>query len=534
MSASVPQPPSSPAPRRSRRPSAPLGARLRKWLGAAATDLEYRLRVARPFTHGAGSARVFYPGCSLTAADPELVLRAYEWLRARDPSVTLWSDCCGMPLEKFSTKEAAERGRERTRAKLREGGTTEIITACGNCTVQFESLEVPGLKLTSLYGLLAEEDHGVPADDTPTVVHHPCSARIDKTQQQSFRKLANRLHLNVVNLDEAKHPLACCLVKTPGAMAKRKALEGGKLVTYCAHCTMGFQEDVPTRHVLQEIFGKPEERWSHKGKVERFREYKRFAALAARADEGRESGGPVQPASPWWRRAAALAVLALIALLLVRGLGHGELGARTLQLLTWSRSAGWLGAVAYGLAYVAATVLLLPGSVLTLGAGFAWGPVLGVALVSPVSVLAATAAFALGRSLLRARVERRVGKSPRLAAIDRAIGEHGLKLVVLLRLSPVLPFNALNYALSATRVRLRDYVLGSAIGMLPATILYVYLGSLVTSGAELLSGHRPGSPAASFLYFGGLLATLAVVVLTTRIARAELDRVLAEHAEPAG
>jgi uncharacterized membrane protein YdjX (TVP38/TMEM64 family) len=511
---------------------------VRKWLVAQATDLEYRLRIARPFTHGSApsdprGARIFYPGCSLTAADPELVLRAYEWLRARDPSVTLWSDCCGMPLEKFSTTEAAERGRERTRAQLRDAGTTEIITACGNCTVQFQSLNVPNLKLTSLYGLLADEDLGVQVDGAETVVHHPCSARIDKTQQQSFRRLANRLHLNVVNLDETKHPLACCLVKTPSAMAKRKALEDRKLITYCAHCTMGFQEDVPTRHVLQEIFGKPEERWSHKGKVERFREYKRFAHLAARADAGRAPGAPEVASSSWWKRAAAVAALVVVAFLLVRLLGDGELGPRTLRLLEWSRGAGWLGAMVYGLAYVVATVLLLPGSVLTLGAGFAWGPVVGVAIVSPVSVLAATAAFALGRSLLRARVEKRIGDSAKLAAIDRAVGANGLKLVTLLRLSPILPFNALNYALSLTRVRLRDYVLGSAVGMFPATILYVYLGSLVTNGAELLAGRPAGNAATGVLYWGGLLATLAVVVLTTRLARAELDRVLAEHAEPA-
>jgi uncharacterized membrane protein YdjX (TVP38/TMEM64 family) len=96
----------------------------------------------------------------------------------------------------------------------------------------------------------------------------------------------------------------------------------------------------------------------------------------------------------------------------------------------------------------------------------------------------------------------------------------------------VLPFNALNYALALTRVRLRDYVIGSAIGMFPATVLYVYLGTLVTSGSELLAGHRPAAGAAGLtgavLYWGGLVATLLVVVLTTRLARTELNKVLAE------
>lgn len=215
------------------------------------------------------------------------------------------------------------------------------------------------------------------------------------------------------------------------------------------------------------------------------------------------------------------------AALLLLALRELNLPEQALRLAEWSRGAGFGGVLLYGAGYVLSTVLLLPGSALTLGAGFAWGPVWGVAVVSPVSVVAATAAFVLGRTLLRTRVERRLGSDPRVLAIDRAIGENGLKLVVLLRLSPVLPFNLLNYALALTSVRLRDYLLGSAIGMFPATVLYVYLGSLLTSGTELLSGRRPaGGPAGSALYWGGLAATLAVVILVTRASRAALRNTL--------
>lgn len=272
-------------------------AAVKKRIGALLTDLEYRLRIVPPFTFGRGAKRVFFPGCSLPAADPELVMRAYAWLRERDPEVELWSDCCGMPLEKFGTPEAAARGRERTRRMLREAGTTEIITACGNCTVQFDALEVPDLKLTSLYGLLAEGDFGPRAASKPMVVHHPCSARIDKAQQTHFDALSKKLHLNVINAGEKKHPLSCCLVKTPSAMAKRDALAGQELVTYCAHCTMDFGTDIPTRHILQEIFGEPGERWSPKGKVARFRQYLRLARLAAQKLLPGRSAAP-KPALP--------------------------------------------------------------------------------------------------------------------------------------------------------------------------------------------------------------------------------------------
>jgi hypothetical protein len=192
-----------------------------------------------------------------------------------------------MPLEKFSSPEAAARGRERTRRLLSEAGTVEIVTACGNCSLQFDALRVPGLRVTSLYGLLAEADLGDLPRPEAAIVHHPCSARVDKDQQKHFHALADRLHLKVLNADEKKHPLPCCLVKSPGALAKRKALEGQRLVTYCAHCTMDFGADIPTRHVLQEIFGAPEDRWAPRGKVSRFLQYLRLARSAARRFFGR-------------------------------------------------------------------------------------------------------------------------------------------------------------------------------------------------------------------------------------------------------
>ncbi len=198
-----------------------------------------------------------------------------------------------------------------------------------------------------------------------------------------------------------------------------------------------------------------------------------------------------------------------------------------LELVEWIRGAGALGVGVYALAYVAATLLLLPGSILTLGAGSAYGPLWGTLLVSPVSVLASTLAFLFGRGTARKWVSRRVEQDPRFNAIDEAVGESGLTIVLLLRLSPVFPFNLLNYALGLTRVSLHDYVLASLLGMLPGTFLYVYLGSLVTSASALLSGERPAAGGwRQVLYWGGLGATLLVTVLITKIARKSLDKAL--------
>jgi uncharacterized membrane protein YdjX (TVP38/TMEM64 family) len=203
-----------------------------------------------------------------------------------------------------------------------------------------------------------------------------------------------------------------------------------------------------------------------------------------------------------------------------------------LALVETMRGAGLAGALLYVGAYVAACVLFLPGSILTLAAGFAYGPVQGTLLVMVASMLGATLAFVLGRTVLRGRIERRLAAHPRFAAVDRAVAAQGFKVVLLLRLSPLFPFNVLNYALGLTRVPLRTYALASLIGMFPGTLLYVYLGSLVTSAAQLASGQRPqgGGPYATLLFWGGLVATVLATLLITRTAR----RALAQTLEASG
>src|SRR5262249_10857542 len=156
--------------------------------------------------------------------------------------------------------------------------------------------------------------------------------------------------------------------------------------------------------------------------------------------------------------------------------------------------------------------LLIPGSFLTLGGGATFG-LWAVAPISLGSTAAAGVVFLFSRYLARQWVEERIG-SRRFQALDRAVGEQGFKIVLLTRLSPVFPFNFLNYAYGLTQVRFRDYLLASWIGMLPGTFLYVYIGSL---GAEAVAGQK--SPA-EWAFFGiGLALTIVVTALVTRLAR---------------
>src|SRR5712671_1868760 len=170
--------------------------------------------------------------------------------------------------------------------------------------------------------------------------------------------------------------------------------------------------------------------------------------------------------------------------------------------------------------YVVATVLFIPGSVLTLGAGAVFGVALGSVCVSISATLGATAAFLVGRYLARDAIARKIEKNEKFATIDRAVAGEGWKIVLLTRLSPVFPFTLLNYAFGLTRVKLGQYVLASWIGMIPGTVMYVYLGSLVNLGA----GHRQRTTGEWILYGVGLLATVIVTVFVTRLARNALAK----------
>ena len=180
---------------------------------------------------------------------------------------------------------------------------------------------------------------------------------------------------------------------------------------------------------------------------------------------------------------------------------------------------GVWGPVILGAVYVIATVAMVPGLILTLGSGFAFGLTVGTITVSLASTLGATAAFVVGRTLARGWVERIAARSPRFGAVDKAVKEHGFKIVLLTRLSPVFPFNVLNYLFSLTSVRLRDYVLASWIGMFPATLMYVYFGTALKSITEVLSGQVEGGGAQKVLLGVGLVVTVVVTVFVTRLAR---------------
>jgi len=193
------------------------------------------------------------------------------------------------------------------------------------------------------------------------------------------------------------------------------------------------------------------------------------------------------------------------------------------RFLAWVQTVGPWGALILGGGYIPAALLFVPGSLLTLGAGFMFGVGVGTVAVSLGSTLGAAAAFLLGRTFARRAIEAKVSMNPRFHALDQAVKREGFKIVLLTRLSPVFPFNLLNYAFGLTQVSFRDYVLASWIGMLPGTIMYVYLGSAAQNLVVLSTGEAAGGAGRQVLFGLGLLATVAATVFVTRLARRTLN-----------
>jgi uncharacterized membrane protein YdjX (TVP38/TMEM64 family) len=176
--------------------------------------------------------------------------------------------------------------------------------------------------------------------------------------------------------------------------------------------------------------------------------------------------------------------------------------------------------------YAAATVLLAPGAVLTIGAGFAFGLWKGFLAVSAGSTLGAALAFLVARFIARDKVEAIVKRNEKFRSIDTAIGKQGTKLIFLLRLSPVIPFNLSNYFYGLTGVRFWPYVLASWIGMMPGTLLYVYIGTAGQAAVSAVAGGEAVKHGWQYWIFLsiGLAATIVVTIWVTKVARDALDK----------
>jgi len=228
-------------------------------------------------------------------------------------------------------------------------------------------------------------------------------------------------------------------------------------------------------------------------------------------------------APPAQRRSLSPARIGLIVIAVAAVVVVGrQAGSYIPQFAQWVNGLGAWGPLVFIIGYAIATVAFVPGSLLTLAAGAIFGLAAGVVYVFIAALLGSAAAFLVSRYVARRAIEQRLANNPRFAAIDRAVGAQGRKIVFLLRLSPVFPFVLLNYALGLTQVRFADYLIAS-VGMLPGTVLFVYYGKLAGDGAALASGAAPPKGVGYYaVLILGLVATIVVTTIVTRTARRAL------------
>jgi uncharacterized membrane protein YdjX (TVP38/TMEM64 family) len=233
-----------------------------------------------------------------------------------------------------------------------------------------------------------------------------------------------------------------------------------------------------------------------------------------------------KPAS---RARLVLTLLIVAVVLAALILGGRQAGQFLPQFAAWVESLGWLGPLVFILGYAVATVAFVPGSLLTLAAGAIFGLAQGTLYTFLGATLGASAAFLIARYGARRTIERRIAGNRKFAAIDRAVGKEGFKIVALLRLSPVFPFNLLNYSLGLTKVRFLDYLLAS-VAMLPGTLLYVYYGKAAGSLAAVAGGVKTERGPEYWVTLGiGLVATIAVTTVITRLAGRALRQQIGEE-----
>ncbi len=207
-----------------------------------------------------------------------------------------------------------------------------------------------------------------------------------------------------------------------------------------------------------------------------------------------------------------------IAIPIVFGLLVGRLLSPWMpQFADWVKALGVWAPIAFLGAYVIVCILMLPAFILIMVGGAVFGMVKGSALVMTGAIIGGTCAFLLGRYVAREQVSKRVAKNATLSVIDRVIGEDGLKLVFLLRLSPVVPFVLTNYALGVTRVRLRDFVLGT-FGLTPIVITYAAFGSATGAGPRA----DGSSPISGWVLGVGIVATVVLGLILVRITQRAL------------
>ncbi|WP_444917499.1 TVP38/TMEM64 family protein [Microbulbifer sp. EKSA008] len=205
-----------------------------------------------------------------------------------------------------------------------------------------------------------------------------------------------------------------------------------------------------------------------------------------------------------------------------------DLDDQIIELMQWLNEQGWQTSLLFILIVAAAIVFLLPGVIFTMGAGFVFGVIKGTLLVIAGTVLGATLAFLIARYLLGEKPSRWVMSHIKPATVGEVIRREGWQMIMLTRLVPLFPFKLSNYFFGLTPVRLRDFVIGNALGIIPLTLHNVYIGSIAADLTSLGKVEERTPVQWGFYIAGFALAVIALIGLT-RMARRALKRIIKEE-----
>lgn len=436
---------------------------------------------------------VFFPGCSLSGTRPEAVKRIFADLRQRDARIGIVLDCCLKPSHGLGRQQYVDAMFSEMRDWLLGNGVGEVLVACPNCQVMFESFG-GDLRVRTVWELLAESP-AVPGQVSGTVtVHDPCVIRHSGQVQRAVRSLLERRGLTVEEMPHSGPTTLCCgqgggvnLLDPDlaGSWARLRTSEaaGRRIVSYCAACVQTLGAATPASHLADLLYTpKPALAGTVKGATAPFTYLNRlllkrsFNVMDGFNLNRERTFVPEQERSRGrsWKPLLLLGLLVLaIAGVHLSGAGQYLQQDRLRALI---EGYGALAPALYVLIYALAPVLFLPGLPITVAGGILFGPVWGVVYAITGATIGASLAFLVARYGARDWVAAKL-TGPKWQKLDSEVARHGWKVVAFTRLIPAFPFNLLNYAFGLTSIPFGQYAVTSFICMLPACIAFIVFSS---------------------------------------------------------
>lgn len=436
---------------------------------------------------------VFFPGCSLPGTRPEAVKQLFADLRNIDPALGIVFDCCLKPSHSLGREQYVEAMFAEMRDWLLTHGVREVLVACPNCQVMFETFG-GSLQVRTAWELLAEQP-AAPEQLTGTVtVHDPCVIRHSGRAQRAVRSLLERRGLTVEEMPHSGRTTLCCgqgggvnLLDPDltGSWARLRTTEadGRRLISYCAACVQTLGAATPASHLADLLYA-PEQTLAGtvKGATAPFTYLNRlllkrsFTTMKGSAVTRERTFVPEEhrPTGRAWKPLLLLGLLAA-AITAVHLSGAGQYLQQD-RLRALIEGYGPLAPAIYILIYALAPVLFLPGLPLTIAGGILFGPVWGVVYAITGATIGASLAFLVARYGARDWVAAKL-TGPKWQKLDQEVARHGWKVVAFTRLIPAFPFNLLNYAFGLTSIPFPQYAVTSFLCMLPACIAFIVFSS---------------------------------------------------------